>query len=81
VNHRIFERTVRPLVFRRAYLFERQFSLKKDFIFFGIARTFLKLSEMNWQGSFLAINVLGFTISLEEQKDKPGDITGFYPNI
>jgi hypothetical protein len=26
VNHRIFERTLRPLVFRRACLFERHFN-------------------------------------------------------
>jgi hypothetical protein len=28
VNHRIFERTLRPVVFHRACLFERHFSLK-----------------------------------------------------
>ena len=28
MNHRIFERTLRPVVFRRACLFERHFSLK-----------------------------------------------------
>jgi hypothetical protein len=26
VSHRIFERTLRPVVFRRAYLFERHFN-------------------------------------------------------
>lgn len=70
MNHRIFERTLHPLVFQRVCLFERHFSLKpqglvlSDTLSFELG-VFLKfIGTSDAEALSLNINVLGLSNSL-----------------
>lgn len=67
MNHRIFERTLRPLVFQGACLFERHFSLKPSGLVLSDTLSQTRcLLEKYWQErcntAHSTINVLGLSI-------------------
>ena len=59
MNHRIFERTLRPLVFRRACLFERHFTTQA---WLGIGRRGVSARLKVFRLSCPSLSVVDFSI-------------------